>query len=175
MALMALFERTLEVAAWDVLELDVRRARPFTDKVGISNIVERIRKREKTRGGSLGAAIDLTCEAADDLIAYRNEIAHGWLLAGPGEMPYFASNVAWHGEQRGRPFQDAHISENLLDLAVDSALVLVGAARGIFLACSGPDAFDEEAMRGQLDRLHRARSQASELRHLRALMGIEKY
>jgi len=175
MTLTGMFERLIEVASWAILEEGVEGKRPTTDRIGVSEIVGRIKKRERGRVGALGDAIDLTCECADDLLAYRNAIAHGWLFPSTEDAPYFMSNVSFHGELRGRRFQDAHISESLLDLAIDAAFVLVTSARGIFLACSGPDAFREDQMAHAIDRLTRARSGASELRNLRALMEFEKY
>lgn len=175
MTLMAMFERLIEVAAWAILEEGIEGKRPATDKGGVSQIVERIKKRTRGRGGSLGGTIDLTCDCAEDLLAYRNAIAHGWLFPSTEGAPYFMSNASFHGEVRARRFQAAHISENLLDLAIDAAFVLVTTARGIFLACSGPDAFREDQMGHVIDRMTRARDEASELRHLRALMEFEKY
>ncbi|MDF3081092.1 hypothetical protein [Burkholderia sola] len=175
MTLMGMFERLIEVAAWAVLEEGVTGKRPSTDTIGVSEIIRRIKLRARGRDGALGDAIDLTCECADDLLAYRNAIAHGWLFPSTQDEPYFMSNVSLHGEHRKRPFQDAHISENLLDLALDAAFVLVTSTRGIFLACSGPDAFREDQMAHAIDRLTRARSEASELRNLRALMETDKY
>lgn len=175
-ALMATFERLIELAAWAVLETgEIAGTRPFTDKVGLSEIIRSIRGRSKGNIGSLGKAIDLTCDAAEGISAYRNAIAHGWLMPSSEGQPYFLSNTSWHGEKRGRAPQDAHVSENLLDLAVDSAYVIVSAARAIFLACSGPNAFDENSMTWHIDHLSRARGQANELRHLTALMNHEKY
>ncbi|WP_334032657.1 hypothetical protein [Burkholderia gladioli] len=175
MTLMGMFERLIEVAAWAILEEGVAGRRPSTDKIGVSEIIGRIRKRTRARDGVLGDAINLTCECADDLLAYRNAIAHGWLFPSTQNAPYFMSNASFHGERRARQSQDAHISENLLDLAIDAAFVLVTSARGIFLACSGPDAFCADQMAHAIDRLMRARSEASELRNLKALMEFEKY
>ncbi|EKS9840643.1 hypothetical protein QDD82_001433 [Burkholderia cepacia] len=175
MTYMGMFERLIEVAAWAILEEGVTGKRPSTDKIGISDIIGRIKKRARGRDGALGDAINLTCECADDLLAYRNAIAHGWLFPSTQDAPYFMSNVSFHGEHRARAFQDAHISENLLDLAIDAAVVLVTSARGIFLSCSGPNAFCEDQMAHAIDRLTRARSEANELRNLRALMGADKY
>ncbi|TGP42833.1 hypothetical protein EN871_18065 [bacterium M00.F.Ca.ET.228.01.1.1] len=174
MTLMGMFERLIDCCL-GYPRRGCQGKRPSTDKIGVSEIIGRIKRRARGRDGALGNAINLTCECADDLLSYRNAIAHGWLFPSTEDAPYFMSNVSFHGEHRGRPFQDAHISENLLDLAIDAAFVLVTSARGIFLACSGQDAFHQDQMAHTIDRLMRARSEASGLRNLRGLMESDKY
>jgi len=169
------FERLIELAAWAVLEVpEVAGTRPKTDKGQISEIIRSIERRTKARSGNLGTAIDLTCAAATDLLAYRNAIAHGWLMPSNEGRPYFLSNVSFHSEIRGRPRQDAHISQPLLEMAVDSAFSLCFAARRIHLCCSGHDAFNADAMSDFVKPLQRAASQARELKNLTALDSSER-
>lgn len=171
-AYVAQFERLIELGNWAVLEVrEVAGVRPETDKGTVSDIIQGIQLRKKARDGSLGQAIDLTCQVATDLLAYRNAIAHGWLMPSGGGRPYFASNVAFHSERRRRSRQDAHITEELLEKAVDSAFCICFSARRIFLACSGPNPFDMDAMADFIAPLERAASQAAELKSMSALQG----
>lgn len=175
--LMSSFERFLEIAAWSVFDAKPDLGEiPFTDKKPITEVVKKVLSKADEMPAGLATMVRLMCNTADDLIAYRNAMAHGWLLpAFPGGEPQFVSNAAYHGEKRSRQAQQAHISENLLDMAVDAAMTLCEAANAVHRVKALPKDEGAQRLTRIVSSLRRARSSASELRHLTALMNTEKY
>jgi hypothetical protein len=88
-------------------------------------------------------------------------------------MPTFIRNPLWNGEKRKRPTHDAHVDENLLDMAIDSAWSLCQVVFAAGAACADPARVADVAALNP--EAARARSQANELRHLTDLVNSEKY
>jgi hypothetical protein len=110
--------------------------------------------------------------AALDLIDYRHAVVHGTMLPS-STMPTFIRNPSWHGEVRRRPSHDAHVDRNLLDMAIDSAWTLCQVAVAARAACADPTKMASIAT--LKSNVSRARSMASELRHLTALMNDDRH
>lgn len=166
------FETRLEITLWGLRGDDVRGTRPWTDKTTIGAWIEEFGKPRSQFPVEANAVLQDASISASDLMEYRHSLTHGWMLPSP-TMPVFIRNPRWNGEKRGRPSHDAHVDANLLDMAIDSAWTLCQ----VVVAVS--DASSDEATVPKLLKLTpeiaRARSQASELRHLTALMNSDKY
>lgn len=168
------FESNLETTLWVLRGDDVAGVRPWTDKMQAGDWIKELGKE----GGwpqfptEAQDIIRTTALAAYDLMEYRHAIMHGWLLPSP-TAPSFIRNPLWHGEVRKRPSHDAHVDENLLDLAIESIWTLCQVIFATRAASSEPTkVVDLMALKQDVSR---ARSQASELRHLTDLMNHEKY
>jgi hypothetical protein len=112
--------------------------------------------------------------AANDLMDYRHALIHGAVLAFEGStIATFIRNPGWQGVKRARPTNDAHVDENLLDIAIDAVSVLCRTVFAAREACEEASGIHKLiALRDVVDS---ARSEARELRHLRDLMNHEKY
>jgi hypothetical protein len=167
--LWGVFEGHLEKALWSLRGEDVAGKRPWTDTQTIGvwiNELGRPRPQLSTEAAELLHAASL---AAADLMEYRHSIAHGWMLPS-STMPTFIRNPRWNMEQRKRPTHDAHVDENLLDMALDCAWTLCRVAAAVPSHAENPDELSNIR-----DDVRRARSLANELRHLTAMVNSEKY
>jgi hypothetical protein len=106
------------------------------------------------------------------LMDYRHAVVHGTMLPS-STMPTFIRNPGWHGEVRKRPSHDAHVDRNLLDMAIDSAWTLCQLVIATKMACTDPAKI--AGIEILQSHVFRARSMASELRHLTALMNDDRY
>jgi len=85
------------------------------------------------------------------------------------------TNLSWHGEIRKRSSQDAHVNENLLDMAIYSAATISSTMQAIYHMFKKPEKYSATTVKRNIEPLNRARSMANELRHLAAFMESEKY
>jgi hypothetical protein len=167
----AIFERNLEVALWALTGEQVKGVQPSTDKLPISKQIELLKQQSTSLSRGAQGIITDAASAACDLMDYRHAIMHGAMLPSAVGGPSFIRNPRWHGEKRARPTHDAHVDENLLDLAIDTAWTL---CRLVFTLrkVSTDASSDLEELKGDMQR---AKSQANELRHLTEIMNSEKY
>lgn len=169
-----LFETRLEGAVWALKEENVNGVRPSTDKSQVSDWIDVLAAGHKNLSEDANKVLKQAGHAAEDLMSYRHALFHGYLMAfgKPGEA-MFLRNPMWNGEIRKREVGDAHVSDNLLDLALEAAWHLFGVAQTVPKAMTDPkEAMALEAMK---DDVRRVRSSASELRHLTAMVNSEKY
>jgi hypothetical protein len=167
-----LFESNLERAVWSLQKEDVKGVRPSTDKSQVSDWIAVLENGSGDLTATANEVLRIAAQAAVDLMHYRHALMHGTLVALPG-APFFIRNPKWHGELRKRESGDAHIEENLLDLAIDSAWVLYRVAM-----CAEKASADPEFVLklGELKPdAQRIKSYTNELRHLSVLMNQEKY
>jgi hypothetical protein len=166
------FESNLETTLWALRGEEVAGVRPSTDKTQVSDWIRALGADWPQFPREAQDVLRAASLAAYDLMEYRHAIVHGWMLRSP-TMPSFIRNPRWHGEQRKRPSHDAHVDENLLDMAIDSAWILCRVVFDTRGACIEPaKAASLAALKQEVSR---ARSQANELRHLTELMNDEKY
>jgi hypothetical protein len=167
-----LFESTLERAVWVVKKEDVRGKRPSTDKIPPSQWLIAFGRGSSDLSPGANEVLRLAAEAAVDLMDYRHSLMHGTLVAFPGSS-WFMRNTQWHDVVRNKPFGDAHVDDNLLDLAVETAWILYKVVLSVakFPESEGVDA-EIALMRSDV---LRAKSSANELRHLSKLINHEKY
>lgn len=168
----SLFESTLERAVWVVKREDVQGKRPSTDKVPPSQWLIAFGGGSADLSAGANEVLRLSAEAAADLMDYRHSLIHGTLVAFPGAS-WFMRNTQWHGVVRKKPFGDAHVDDNLLDLAVETAWILYKVVLSVSKLPESEGA-DAELALMRADVLH-AKSSANELRHLSKLMNHEKY
>lgn len=166
------FETNLESTLWALHEEDVAGVRPSTDKLTVSDWIKDFGEGSKKFDQEVQDLLRLASLAATDLMEYRHALVHGWLIPFPSG-PQFIRNPGWNGEKRKRKSSDAHVNETLLDMAIDVAWILCHAVFATRSACK--DLTESKQLLSLKGDLARARSQASELRHLTALMNHEKY
>jgi hypothetical protein len=165
------FETNLESTLWVLHDESVLGIRPSTDKSTVSDWIKSLGEGSEKLGNDAQDLLKTAAHAATDLMEYRHALLHGWLIPFPSG-PTFIRNPSWNGELRKRPSSDAHVDENLLDMAIDSAWILCRFVFATREACK--DASKLPQLLSIKGDLVRARSQASELRHLTALMNHEK-
>jgi hypothetical protein len=167
-----LFERNLETTLWALRDENVTGVRPSTDKTSISQWIQLMGENSAKLTPDAQEVMHLASVVAKDLMEYRHAVVHGWLL--PFQtMPGFIRNPRWNGEVRNRPSSDAHVDENLLDMAIDAAWVLCRVVFAARAACTDPK--QTATLTALKPEVLRAKSEANELRHLTALMNHEKY
>ena len=166
------FETTLESTLLALRNESVSGVRPSTDKTTVSEWIKALGEAATEFEHDVQDQLHLTSLAANDLMEYRHALVHGWLIPFPAG-PTFIRNPRWNGELRKRPSSDAHVSENLLDMAIDTAWVLCRVIHATRAACI--DASKVQRLLALKPEIARARSQASELRHLTDLLNHEKY
>lgn len=169
-----LFEAHLEAAIWKLNDEDVTGVRPSTDKIPVSRWIKVLGKGSVALTPEANDVLSLAAKASENLLAYRNSLLHGILLSFPGgDSISFLINPRWNGEIRKREAGDAHVDENLIDMAIESAWILFG-----IVICIKQDVelryLSSELAKKKQD-IARAKSFAGELRHLTALMNHEKY
>ena len=148
--------------------------RPSTDKMTVVEWIQALGNpsTKVSEGGQ--ALLREASLAAVDLMEYRHAVVHGWLVPSP-LGPSFIRNPRWKGEIRikRKASNEAHVDKNLLDMAIDTAWVLCAVVFSVRAACENSSELG--ALLDLRQDVARARSQASELRHLTALMEHEKY
>ena len=151
---------------------NVKDVRPSTDKTSICKWIKKFSKgSEKLTSDAKDVLIEASM-AADDLKDYRNSIVHGYILPSQS-ISTFHRNPSWHGEKRKRLSGEAHVDENLLDMAIDAAWVLCKVVHAVKSACEDPD--QTENLLALKPEVFRAKSQANELRYLSDYVNDEKY
>jgi hypothetical protein len=169
-----LFESSLETAVWALQNEEVNGVRPSTDKSHVSDWIAVQGNGNQDLPDATNEVLRIASIAAVDLMHYRHALMHGTLIAFPGgRSAVFQRNPRWHGEIRKRESGDAHIDDNLLDLAIVSAWTLSGVAT--FTSKFSVDLASAANIEGLNEDVKRAKSYAGELRHLTALMNHEKY
>ena len=111
--------------------------------------------------------LSAAAEAAFDLMEYRHALVHGWIVPFR-HAPFFVRNPNWNGEDRKRPSNDAHIDENLLEMAISAAATLNDVAATLKAAPK-----DSTKLAAFGPSVHRAKSMAYELRQLREPVAHE--
>ena len=167
-----IFESNLETTIWALRGEVVAGVRPSTDKSQVSDWIRQLAEDWPQFPSEARDVLRMASLAAFDLMEYRHAIVHGSMLPSP-TMPTFIRNPRWHGEKRKRPGHDAHVDENLLDMAIDSGWVLCRVVFGARAACAEPATV--ASLMELKQEVSRARSQTSELRHLTEMMNDEKY
>lgn len=169
-----LYEAHLEEVIWLLNNEDVKGNRPTTDSSPVSAWFRVLCRGSEHLSMEANAVLDTAAAASESLLAYRNSLIHGTLLSFPGANSItFLRNPAWRGEVRNRPAGDAHVDENLLDMAIESAWALFR-----LVACFKQGQTIEQLspqIEAMAKELRRAKSFARELQHLTALMNHEKY
>jgi hypothetical protein len=167
-----LFESRLEPTLWALSGEKVAGVRPSTDKKVISQLIADMAKGSTKLTTEAQDVFRSAAHAANDLMEYRHALVHGWVIPFP-KMPVFIRNPRWKGELRNRPSSDAHVDENLLDMAIDAAWTLCRVVFAAHAACT--DLGKTSSLIALKSDVDRAKSLANELRHLTALMNDEKY
>ena len=170
-----LFETTLERALWTLSERNIEAIRPFTETMNTEAQFKMLGAGSSKLSNKSNAILNVAADAAEDLNEYRNSLVHGYILSlGPNSVPSFMKNPHWHGATgRKKAVGDAYIDEPFQDLVLIAAwnlFALVGKVEKVFTDPNAQQAI--EAMKNDVDR---AKSYASEARHLRSLMNHEKY
>jgi hypothetical protein len=166
------FESNLETAVWALRGDDIAGMRPWTDKTSVSDWIKELGKPWSQFSTPAQQILQMASLAALDLMDYRHAVVHGTMLPS-STMPTFIRNPGWHGEVRKRPSHDVHVDRNLLDMAIDSAWTLCQVVIAARAACADPAKIaGVVALKANVSR---ARSLASELRHLTALMNDDRY
>jgi len=165
------FETNLESALWAFRDEDVAGVRPSTDNSTVSEWIKEFGEGSYKFDKDVQDILQLASLTANDLMEYRHALVHGWLIPFPSG-PTFIRNPRWNGELRKRESNDAHVDENLLDMAIDAVWVLCNIVFSARTACKNSSAA-QQLLVMKTD-LARARSQALELRHLTAFMNHEK-
>ncbi len=166
-----MFESHLERAVWVLQNEKVEGNRPSTDKTSAHKWVEVLGNGSKDIGAKGNEVLSVAAMAAKDLMSYRHSLFHGYLVP-LGGTAMFIRNPRWNGEVRNRKAGDAQIDENTIDLAIDAAWVLFGIVIAVTKLSEERDASNIEAFESEARRI---KSNASEVRHIVALMNHEKY
>lgn len=171
----SLFETTLERALWTISETSIEGIRPFTETMNAEAQFKMLGAGSSKLSDKSNAILKVAAHAAEDLNDYRNSLVHGYIVSfGPDGVPSFMKNPRWHGATgRKKVVGDAYIHEPFQDLVLIAAwnlVTLVGEVEKVF---TDPDA--QRAIEGMKDDVNRAKSYASEARHLRSLLNHEKY
>jgi hypothetical protein len=170
-----LFETTLDRALWTLTETDVNGVRPFTEKMNSETQFKCLGDGNPHKlSAKCNTILKVAADAAVDLNEYRNSLVHGYILSfGPDSTPLFMKNPGWHGVKRNKEVGDSYIDEPFQDLVLIAAWTLWGLVSQVEKSLTEPEA--QQAIEAMEDDVHRAKSYASEARHLRALMNHEKY
>ena len=170
-----MFETTLERALWTLSETSIEGTRPFTEKMNTEAQFKMLGDGNAKLSAKCNAILKVAAHAAEDLNEYRNSLVHGYIMSfGPEHVPSFMKNPHWHGATgRKKAVGDAYIDEPMQDLVLIAAWSLWRLVHAIEKVFEKPETqADIEAME---DDVRRAKSYASESRHLRSLMNHEKY
>ena len=167
-----MFESNLERAVWVLQNENVEGVRPSTDKSSVHKWIQILERGSNDLTVKANEVLKIAATAAKDLMSYRHSLFHGYLVP-LGDTAMFIRNPSWNGEVRNKEFGDAHIEENIIDLAIDASWILFNII--IFITklneeCSSIteiECFEKEAKR--------IRSNTSEVRHIASLMNHEKY
>jgi len=164
-----MFETNLEVALWALCDEEVAGVRPSTDKTRVGQWIDILANGSPKFNPEIQDLLRITALTAKDLMEYRHAIVHGWLMWGTT----FIRNPRWHGEVSNRTSSDAHVDENLLDIALDAAWTIYRVVYVTRIICAN-SGLPENLLTLKPDVI-RAQSISSELRNLTELMNHEKY
>lgn len=168
------FETGLERALWALTETNVQGVRPFTEKTPQEEQFILLGKGSHKLSTKCNAVLRVAAQVAVDLSEYRNSLVHGYLLSfGPESTPSFLKNPAWNGETRKKRQGDAYLDEPFQDLVLLAAWTLVRTVQLAAKAMAEPEY--QTALEDLEADVARARSYASEARHLGVLMNDERY
>lgn len=145
--------------------------RPETDAEPLAAWLHRLGKIRDEAQDQLALVLADFIAATTDLAAYRHAIAHGWLIPKGIGGPTFLTNTRFGDIERKRPSQDARVTLEMIDLAISAAMNLVQVA-GALIARDGAGATLRASAAAEAKK---ARSAASEVRHIAALINHEKY
>jgi 2,4-dienoyl-CoA reductase-like NADH-dependent reductase (Old Yellow Enzyme family) len=169
-----LFETNIEPTLWALNEETVINKYPSTDKTILSKQIDFLKNGSRKFTDKANHILNLTSCAAKDLKEYRHALTHGWFIPLP-MGPAFIRNPKWFKELRKRKHvtNEAHIDENLLDMAIDTAWTLYSVTIIAKEVCK--DISKISKLTTMKTQILRAESQANELCHLTELMNHEKY
>jgi len=167
--LWTVLESRLEQLVWILTEENVRGARPTTDKTTVSDWIKIFGQGATWLTPEANQVLSEAAEAALDLMEYRHALVHGWIVPFQS-APFFVRNPSWNGEHRKRPSNDAHIDENLLEMAISTASTLNDVAATLKATPK-----DSTRLIAFGTSVRNAKSMAYELRQLRDLVIHEKY
>jgi len=156
-----LFESHLERAVWTLKQEQVHGTRPSTDSSQLSDWITVLTNGRADFTIKTNEVLHSAGLAAEDLASYRHSLMHGMLIP-LGGKPFFMRNTSWFGAVRKRKFGDAHIDENLLDLAIDAAWILFRVTHAVEKFMSEP--YEPEVIETLGSEVGRAKSSANELR-----------
>lgn len=170
-----LFETTLERALWALSEKSIEGVRPFTETMNTETQFKMLGEGNLRLSDRCNAILKVAAHAGEDLNEYRNSLVHGYILSfGPDSVPSFMKNPHWHGATgRKKRVGDAYIDEPFQDLVIIAAWNLYSVVHQVEKVFTDPNA--QQAIEAMKDDVDRAKSFASEARHLRSLMNHEKY
>lgn len=126
----SLLENQLEVVIWQLGNWPQFGERPATDKMMASERISTFRAlAHKAAFPELRSQVDQFADAAENILAYRNAIAHGYPVGAfaSGEAGVSISNTGWHGEKRKRDSQAAHLDEHVIDMVLEALFLLLKA------------------------------------------------
>lgn len=165
--LWTVLESRLEQLVWILTKENVQGTRPTTDKTMVSDWIKIFGKGAEWLTPEANQVLSAASEAAHDLMEYRHALVHGWIVPFP-HAPFFVRNPNWNGEHRKRPSNDAHIDENLLEMAISAAATLNDVAATLKAVPK-----DSASLAAYGTSVHRAKSMAYELRQLRESVNHE--
>ncbi|EGR0730466.1 MULTISPECIES: hypothetical protein [Vibrio] len=166
-----MFESHLERAVWCLQNEKIEGKRPSTDKTSAHTWIDVLSNGRSDLDSEANAVLHCAAKAAKDLMSYRHSLFHGYLVP-LGGTAMFIRNPTWHGEIRNREAGDAHIDENIIDLAIDAAWVLF---RVVIAVTKLEDKFCTSEIEQLANEVNRIRNNANEVRHLSYLYNQEKY
>lgn len=174
----AMLENDIEIVLWQLSGWPEPGEEPSTDSMVISKRLKEFRRLAGALADqdwpTLRKNVDVFADAADNVLAYRNAVAHGYPVGtfGDDSPAISISNTMWHGEARRRPTQEAHLDAQVIEMVLEALYLLLRAIH----AGRGQA---QEAMRLpallQSPGLSQAKSLSGEARHLTELMNHEKY
>lgn len=167
-----IFETNLESTVWALLDEIVSGTRPSTDTTTVSQWIKVLGKGSSKFNDDAQNVLQLTAETAEDLMTYRHSIVHGTMIPNI-DGPTFIRNPQWNRELRKRPSSDAHVSVNLLNMAISTAWILCRVVFAVRSACA--DTTKTKNIVALKNEVIQAKRHANELRHLTALMNDPKY
>ncbi len=167
-----LFESNLERAVWALKKENVRGNRPSTDKTSAHSWVATLAEGSDELSITANEVLNIAAIAAKDLMNYRHSLFHGYLIS-LGGTAWFIRNPSLNGEKRNRKVGDAHIEENLIDLAIDAAWLLFSVVIAITRDNNLTTNIKEiESFESEVRRI---KNTTNELINIAALMNHEKY
>jgi hypothetical protein len=126
----SLLENQLEVVIWQLGNWPRFGERPATDKMMASERISMFRAlAHEAAFVDLRPRVDQFADAAENILAYRNAIAHGYPIGAfaSGGAGVSISNTGWHGEKRKRDSQAAHLDERVIDMVLEALFLLLKA------------------------------------------------
>nr|WP_315249237.1 hypothetical protein [uncultured Duganella sp.] len=161
-----MFEVGCEPLIWLLRKENPVCEKSITEGQPISTWLKLLAEAGTKYSGYIDQSIRLICDAATDLLVYRNAIIHGRLSAGGPAGPHLASNTPWIGEKKRKPSRRAMITESELDVAADVADTLFKGTFGFMVAGTDVEQYEPESLKNMLVRLEDARAQARRLREI---------